>query len=95
LPAALLLMDFQAGMVSRLGGDDVVAAAGTALAAAREPGVLVVFVRVAFRKGYPVASPRNRSWVLTEKVFPRQAAVTTVIDWVAGVAGSRLRCHHA
>jgi nicotinamidase-related amidase len=62
VPAALLLMDFQRGIVERLGSADVVAAARTALLAAREHGVPVVFVRVAFRDGAPEVSPRNRSF---------------------------------
>jgi nicotinamidase-related amidase len=62
VPAALLLMDFQSGIVERLGSADVVAAAGTALVAARAHGVPVVFVRVAFRDGAPEVSPRNKSF---------------------------------
>jgi nicotinamidase-related amidase len=62
VPAALLLMDFQAGIVERLGSPDVVAAARTALAAAREHDVPVVFVRVAFRDGAPEVSARNKSF---------------------------------
>jgi nicotinamidase-related amidase len=62
VPAALLLMDFQAAIVDRLGTPDVVDAARTALDAARRDGVPVVFVRVAFRDGAPEVSGRNRSF---------------------------------
>ncbi|MBO0846819.1 MAG: cysteine hydrolase [Nocardioides sp.] len=62
MTAALLLMDFQAGVVDRLGSADVVEAAGTALEAARRHGVPVVFVRVAFRPGLPEVSRRNKSF---------------------------------
>jgi nicotinamidase-related amidase len=62
VPAALLLMDFQVGIVERLGSAEVVAAARTARLAAREHGVPVVFVRVAFRDGAPEVSPRNKSF---------------------------------
>jgi nicotinamidase-related amidase len=60
--AALLLMDFQHGVVERLGTPEVLAAAGGALAAARAAGLPVVHVRVAFRPGYPEISPDNRTF---------------------------------
>ena len=56
----LLAMDFQRGIVGRLtSGEAVVAVAARAVAAARAAGVPVLFVRVAFRPGYPevVSSP--------------------------------------
>ncbi len=62
MPAALLLMDFQAAIVERLGTPDVVAAARTALDAARRDGLTVVFARVAFRDGAPEVSARNKSF---------------------------------
>lgn len=59
-----LFMDFQNGIVSMLGeaGAAVVARASPVLAAARAAGASVVFVRVAFRAGYPEVSPRNKSF---------------------------------
>ena len=63
MPAALLLMDFQNGVVERFGGSsEVVRTARTALEAARSHGVPVVFVRVGFRDGAPEASPRNKAF---------------------------------
>lgn len=62
MPAALLLMDFQAGIVDRLGSPEVVASAGRALQAARAHGIPVIHVRVAFRPGTPEVSPRNKSF---------------------------------
>jgi nicotinamidase-related amidase len=62
MPAALLLMDFQAGVVERFGSPDVVQSAGRALVAARTHGVPVIFVRVGFRDGTPETSPRNKSF---------------------------------
>jgi nicotinamidase-related amidase len=59
---ALLLMDFQQGIVDRLGNTDVLAAAASALAAAREARLLVIHVRVAFRPGYPEVSAANRTF---------------------------------
>jgi nicotinamidase-related amidase len=52
-------MDFQNGIVQRLGEPNVVEAASRATGAARSAHVPVMFVRVAFRSGYPEASERN------------------------------------
>jgi nicotinamidase-related amidase len=59
---ALLVMDFQEGVVERLGDPAVLTAAGRAVDAAREAGHLVVYVRVGFRAGYPEVSPANRTF---------------------------------
>ncbi|WNI18199.1 cysteine hydrolase family protein [Actinacidiphila sp. ITFR-21] len=59
---ALLLMDFQQGIVDRLGDPAVLEAAAHALEAARAAGAPVVHVRVAFRPGYPEVSADNRSF---------------------------------
>jgi len=58
----LLVMDFQNGIVERLGDDTVLAAADRAVQAARAAGVPVMFVRVAFRPGYPEAAETNASF---------------------------------
>ena len=55
----LLLMDFQHGIVERVGDPAVVDAADRAAKAARAAGIPVMFVRAAFRPGYPEVSPRN------------------------------------
>src|ERR1700755_3034199 len=56
----LLLMDFQHGIVERLGSSSpAVAAADRAAKAARAAGIPVMFVRVAFRPGYPEAAAGN------------------------------------
>ena len=62
MPAALLLMDFQAGVVDRLGSAEVIATARAALDAARGHGLPVVYIRVAFRDGTPEVSSRNKSF---------------------------------
>jgi nicotinamidase-related amidase len=72
VPSALLVMDFQAGVVERFvgagggstggSGDGVLQAARTAVDAARAHGLPVVFVRVGFRDGAPEVSPRNKSF---------------------------------
>ena len=58
----LLVMDFQHGVVERLGDESVLAAAGRAVEAARASQIPVMFVRVAFRPGYPEAAEANRSF---------------------------------
>ena len=58
---ALLAMDFQNEIVTRLGqsGAEAVQRAGELIAAARKGGVAVIHVVVGFRPGYPEVSPRN------------------------------------
>jgi nicotinamidase-related amidase len=58
----LLLMDFQHGIVERLGAPSVVDAADRAAKAARAAGIPVMFVRVAFRPGYPEVAESNASF---------------------------------
>jgi nicotinamidase-related amidase len=58
---ALLVMDFQRGIADRYPGA-VVEQAATAVGAARDAGIPVVFVRVAFRPGHPEISARNRTF---------------------------------
>ena len=58
----LLLMDFQHGIVERIGDAAVVAAADRAANGARAAGIPVMFVRVGFRPGYPEAVASNLSF---------------------------------
>jgi nicotinamidase-related amidase len=58
----LLVMDFQHGVVERLGSPPVVDAADRAVKAARVSKVPVMFVRVAFRPGYPEIAESNRAF---------------------------------
>jgi nicotinamidase-related amidase len=56
-------MDVQQGIVDRYGGaGGLLERLTRAVAAAREAGVPVIFVRVAFRPGFPEVSPANRSF---------------------------------
>ncbi len=60
---ALLIMDVQQGVVERFSGEQAyLAGLGTAAAAARNSGILVIYVTVGFRAGYPEVSQRNRSF---------------------------------
>ncbi len=59
----LLVMDYQVGIVARLGDDPgLLERAARAIAAARAAAIPVIYVRVAFRPGSPEVSPRNRSF---------------------------------
>lgn len=85
MPAALLVMDFQAGVVARFSGTEVVATARTAVDAARAHGVPVVFVRVGFREGSPEVSARNKSFaaVADRGDMGADAPGTKVVDELA------------
>jgi len=60
--SVLLLMDFQHGVVETLGRGSVVDAADRAAKAARAAGIPVMFVRVAFRPGYPEVAQSNAAF---------------------------------
>lgn len=55
-------MDVQNAIVARFAADDLLARLNRAISAARAAGVPVVYVRVAFRDGYPEVSPSNRTF---------------------------------
>lgn len=79
--SALLLMDFQRGVVDLLSDTDVLLERAAQLAeAARKAGMPVVYVVVAFRAGYPEVSPRN----------PAFAALRTSGRFVEGSAGTEV-----
>jgi len=61
--SALLVMDVQKGIVQRFGAHPgALEPFQRAVAAARGARVPVIFIRVAFRDGYPEVSPRNKSF---------------------------------
>jgi len=61
MTSALLIMDVQQSVAESV-GPDLLDRAAEALAAARDTGIPVVFVRVAFRSGFPEISPANRTF---------------------------------
>jgi nicotinamidase-related amidase len=61
----LLLMDFQHGIVESIDAPSVIDAADRAAKAARAAGIPVMFVRVAFRPGYPEVAESNKSFSAT------------------------------
>ena len=72
---ALLIMDVQNGIVSRLGGraDTLLATLADAIGSARAAGVPVVYVRVAFRPGGPEMSPKTRIFAAATQIHPAVA----------------------
>jgi len=62
MTSALLIMDVQQGVVERFGQPGLLDRLAEGLAAARNAGVPVIFVRVAFRRGFPEVSTNNRSF---------------------------------
>jgi len=66
--SALLVMDVQNAIVQRYGGKpEVMAPFARAVTAARQAGIPVIFVRVAFREGHPEVSARNKSFAAIGK----------------------------
>lgn len=57
--SVLLVMDYQHGTVDRFGSSETIGAAVRAIQAARANGIPVMFVRVAFRPGYPEVASSN------------------------------------
>jgi nicotinamidase-related amidase len=64
LKTALLVMDFQTSIVSRLGDSskEVISSLQGAIGAARAAGSPVIYVVVGFRKDFPEISPDNKSF---------------------------------
>ncbi len=60
--SALMVMDVQNGIVDRYGNPEGLQPVQFAVRSARAHGIAVIFVRVAFRPGYPDVSPDNRSF---------------------------------
>jgi nicotinamidase-related amidase len=63
MTTALLIMDVQQGIVERFASDEsYLDRLATAITAARAAGVMVGYVTIAFRPGYPEVSDRNKSF---------------------------------
>ena len=58
--AALLLMDFQAGVADQAWAAAAVERAAFARAAARKRGLLTLFTHISFREGFPDVSGATR-----------------------------------
>lgn len=103
---AFLIMDYQNSIVERFARGADLSPVQEALAAARASQVPVIFVRVAFRPGYPDVSPNNLSFSairdrgdmvetdpatqIWDGVAPREGEVVVVKRRVGAFAGSGL-----
>jgi nicotinamidase-related amidase len=104
---ALLVMDVQNAIVARVGDDkELLSRLARAVDGARQAGVPVIYVRVAFREGYPEVSSANKSFMaLTERggmgdhdeatqihssVAPQSGDAVVVKKRVSAFAGSDL-----
>lgn len=100
---ALLVMDVQERIVERYGDDGLLGRIAGAAAAARERGILVVYVKVDFRPGYPEVSRRNKSFSrlaeggfasggtgIHERVAPQEGDVVVTKRRVSAFSGSDL-----
>jgi nicotinamidase-related amidase len=108
MTTALLVMDAQVGVAGRLGADPpVLDRLAAALDAARAAGLPVIFVRVAFRPGYPEVAASNRAFSalastgglqesapetqIHPRVAPRPDEPVVVKKRISAFAGSDLR----
>jgi nicotinamidase-related amidase len=102
--SALLVMDVQDVIVERFAGADLMVPLQRAIAVARQAGVQVIYVRVAFRPGHPEVSPRNKGFAalagsgamidsetgIHRAVAPRDGEVVVTKKRVSAFAGSDL-----
>ncbi len=83
---ALLVMDVQTGIVARFAGDPTrLEPMRSAVDVARAANIPVMFVRVAFRPGFPEVSPANRSFAAIAQggawaTDPEMAAIHPAVD---------------
>jgi nicotinamidase-related amidase len=105
---ALLVMDVQNGIVERFAehSEPLLATLAEAVVEARDAGIHVVYVRIAFREGAPEASPRNKAFAdlarlgtmgeedaatqIHAAVAPRSGDVVVTKRRVSAFAGSDL-----
>jgi nicotinamidase-related amidase len=78
---ALLVMDVQEGIVSRFAQmGDVLTPISAAITAARAVAIPVIYVKVAFRPGFPEISPRNKSFSATKQQQSSLSASMTTME---------------
>ena len=104
---ALLVMDIQNAIVARIGDhEELLARLDHAIDGARRAGVPVIYVRVAFREGYPEVAAANKTFSalagrggmgeddeatqIHPSVAPRPGEVVVVKKRVSAFAGSDL-----
>lgn len=84
---ALLVMDMQAGIVTRyVQGGDFFTSMHTALDAAHAASLPVIYVTVAFRPGYPEISPRNQIFAAVKQRQSSSSAQATTMEIHSAIA---------
>lgn len=83
-------MDYQNSIVERLGTEEGLAAATAAVSAARERGIPVVFVRVAFRPGAPEVASTNKMFSGMRERAASQAPDASEVHAAFGVGDDDL-----
>jgi nicotinamidase-related amidase len=78
--AALLVMDFQKGIVERIGDDELVERAAAAIATARERDMQIAYVRVAFEDDDLAQIPETNKAFTAAAASLRNDAAETMID---------------
>jgi len=90
-PEALLVMDVQNAIVDRFASSrpEYLKSLSKAIEAARSAGRLVVYVRVAFREGYPEVSSLNKTFsaLAAGSDFSETSASTQIHDAIAPLEG--------
>jgi nicotinamidase-related amidase len=78
---ALLVMDVQVGIVTRFAQtDDFLTPISAAITAARAATIPVIYVNVAFRPGYPEASPKNKTFAAIKQRQSSQSEIMTATE---------------
>lgn len=76
---ALLVMDMQEGIVARFAQiGDALTPVNAAIAAARDAEIPVIYVRVAFRQGFPEISPNNKAFSATKQRSSAQTMLSSM-----------------
>jgi len=79
--SALLVMDYQEGIVSRFAGSELLDRTRSVISTAREAQIPIIYVVVKFRVGYPEISPNNKTFsqLATSGYSFDEASPTTAI----------------
>jgi nicotinamidase-related amidase len=97
---ALLVMDYQnvllENYLSKEDATSTVQQTSLLLEAARSAGILVIYVKVAFRAGYPEVSPRNKLFMMIKDndLFAHESEGTNIPVDVAPQAGDLVVIKH-
>src|SRR5882757_1713116 len=86
---ALLVMDLHAGILHRMEekvAQALIARIRQAIAASRKAGIPIIYVAVAFRKGFPEISPNNRSFDALKQNSANLSAMEEPVSFTPDIA---------